>query len=456
VLSFVFGVALGFGVINLVKLNYEVEETKAILLSSIENSVKSEKKEYGKMIDAIIDLLREQYIDDIKDDIYKEALNGMMMSLDPHSAFYTEKEFKELLIQTKGEFGGLGIVVTKDNLNLIKVVSPIDDTPASKAGILAGDYIGEINGESTYNMPLTDAVEKMRGKVGEKVKLVILRRNTDKPIELILKREIIKVASIKTDFRRDGILYMRITNFAENTQSDFVKAFNKAVNDNKNIEISGFILDLRNNPGGLLDQAVKISELFLEKDKVVVYIKGKNQVLLNTLRATSEKQMIASTIPMVVLVNGGSASASEIVAGALQDHGRAIILGEKTFGKASVQQVFPLIDGSALKITVARYYTPNDRSLQLDGVIPDIIIKEGEVRFFDNQNNIREEDLKGRLEKAPVDIVSKTIREKLKKDGKEKMIEEPEEIKDYQLSKAIDLLKGISIFNKNLGNVGKN
>ncbi|MDR0571494.1 MAG: PDZ domain-containing protein, partial [Rickettsiales bacterium] len=251
VLSLLFGITLGFGIINLAKLNLDVGTTNKILLSSVENIGGSEKKEYGKMIDAIIDLLKEQYVDDIKDDIYKEALNGMMMSLDPHSAFYTEKEFKELMIQTKGEFGGLGIVVTKDSLNLIKVVSPIDDTPASRAGILAGDYIGEINGESTYNMPLVDAVEKMRGKVGEKVKLVILRRNTDKPIELSLKREIIKVASVKSEFRKDGIIYMRITNFAENTQNDFMKAFNKVVNDKKNAEISGFVLDLRNNPGGL-------------------------------------------------------------------------------------------------------------------------------------------------------------------------------------------------------------
>jgi carboxyl-terminal processing protease len=451
--------------VSLAKFNAEIKEMQAempTLFSSNDNVVKNQKvnvtnidkKEYGKMIDAIIELLREKYVDEIKEDIYKEALNGIMNSLDPHSAFFTEKEFNEMKIQTKGEFGGLGIVVTKDNTNLIKIVSPIDGTPASKAGVMAGDYIGKINGESTYNMQLSDAVDKMRGKVGEKVKITILRRGLDKPIELNLKREIIKTPSVKGELREDGIAYMRITNFIETTRSDFVKTFDKITSENKNIGINGLILDLRNNPGGLLDQAVGISELFLEKNKAIVSIKGKNQVLLEEFKSTSDRMLIEQRIPMVILVNEGSASASEIVAGALQDHKRTLILGERTFGKASVQQLYPLKDGTALKITIARYYTPNNRSLQLDGIVPDILIKNAKVEFADNQFNLREEDLKGRLEKASTDIVTKTLNEKITTDDAKP--QKNEEISDYQLSKAIDLIKGINIFNKNTEDVEKN
>ncbi|MDR2760419.1 MAG: S41 family peptidase [Rickettsiales bacterium] len=411
------------------------------------NGEAGEEKRYGKIIDAVISLLKDQYIDDIKDDIYKEALNGIMSSLDPHSAFFTEKEFAEMRMQTKGEFGGLGIVVTKDNLNLIKIISPIDNTPASRAGVLAGDYISEINGETTYNMSLNDAVERMRGKVGERVKIVILRNGADKPIELTLKREIIKTQSVKGEMRDDNILYMRITNFIETTGDDFLKTFNKIVLENKNKKINGVALDLRNNPGGLLNQAVRISEFFLEKGKTIVLIKGKNQVLLDEFKSTAGKQILDSGTPVVVLVNGGSASASEIVAGALQDHKRAIVLGETTFGKASVQQIFPMNDGSALKITIARYYTPNGRSLQLDGIVPDIIVKDAEVKYSENSFNLREENLKGRLDRAPVDIITKTLNERREKEKKKN--EKADETADYQLSRALDLIRGINVFSGN-------
>jgi carboxyl-terminal processing protease len=468
VLFFILGILFTYEYITIAKFNAEIREIRnananvPLLLSNNDTTAKInnnkvaatniDKKEYGKIIDIVIELLREKYVDEVKEDIYKEALNGIMNSLDPHSAFLTEKEYGEMKIQTKGEFGGLGIVVTKDNTNLVKVISPIDNTPASKAGVLSGDYIGEINGESTYTMSLTDAVDKMRGKVGEKVKIIILRKGMDKPIELVLKREIIKTLSVRGELKDDGIVYMRITNFIGTTRNDFVKIFNKIILENKNTKINGLVIDLRNNPGGLLDQAVGISELFLKKNKLVVSIKGKNQVLIEKFETSLDEMLIDSKVPIVVLVNEGSASASEIVASALQDHKRAIILGERTFGKASVQQVYPLKDGTALKITIARYYTPNDRSLQLDGVIPDIIIKNAEVKFANNQISVREEDLKGRLDKAPTDIVAKTLSENVNDKSKK----DANEITDYQLSKAIDLIKGINIFNRNVEDVKSN
>jgi carboxyl-terminal processing protease len=276
----------------------------------------------------------------------------------------------------------------------------------------------------------------------------------DKPIELNLKRELIKTPSVRGEFRGDGIMYMRITNFIETTRNDFIKTFDKIMSENKGSQIRGFILDLRNNPGGLLDQAIEVSELFLEKGLVIVSIKGKNQALLDEFKSNSDKMLIGLDVPVVVLVNEGSASASEIVAGALQDHKRAIVLGERTFGKASVQQIYPLKDGTALKLTIARYYTPNNRSLQLDGVVPDIIAKNAEIKFTGNQSNLREEDLKGHLNKAPADIIAKTLSEKVAKaDVKPK---KDEEVSDYQLSKAIDLIKGINIFNKNAKDAEEN
>ena len=386
----------------------------------------------------IVERIKLSYVEEVDEaKLYEGALKGMLSSLDPHSAYLTDKEFKEMQIQTKGEFGGLGIVVTKDS-NFIKVVSPIDGTPAAKAGILAGDYISEIDGKSTFDMSLTDAVELMRGKVGGRVKIVVLRKNEKEPLDFTLRREVIKIDSVSGELRSDGILYIRISNFIENTYKDMVALINKYKKEN----INGVILDLRNNPGGLLDQSIKVSEVFLDGNKVVVSIKGKNNQFLEDYKTTNKKAILAN-IPVVVLVNEGSASASEIVAGALQDYKVAIIMGEKTFGKASVQQLFPLVNGGAIKLTIARYYTPSGRSIQLDGIEPDIFVKKAEISYKDLKSyKIREEDLDGHLEN---DIVDKTVKE-LKKDKDEKTKEE--DVSDFQLLRAIDFIKSINFYNK--------
>lgn len=386
----------------------------------------------------IVERIKLSYVEDIDEKkLYEGALKGMLSSLDPHSTYLTDKEFKEMQIQTKGEFGGLGIVVTKDS-NFIKVVSPIDGTPAAKAGILAGDYIAEIDDKSTFDMSLTDAVELMRGKVGGRVKIVVLRKNEKEPLNFNLRREVIKIDSVSGELRKDGILYVRISNFIENTHKDLVALINKY----KKEEIKGVILDLRNNPGGLLDQSIKVSEVFLDGNKVVVSIKGKNNQFLEDYK-TSNKKAILTNIPIVVLVNEGSASASEIVAGALQDYKVAVIMGEKTFGKASVQQLFPLVNGGAIKLTIARYYTPLGRSIQLDGIEPDIFVKKAEIKYEDlKSREVREKDLDGHLEN---DIVDKTIKE-LKKNKEEETKED--DINDFQLLRAVDFIKSINFYNK--------
>lgn len=370
--------------------------------------------------------------------LYEYAMKGLLSSLDPHSTYMNKKEFEEMKISTKGEFGGLGIVVTKDS-NFIKVVSPIDDTPAFRAGIKSGDYISKINDELTYDMSLEKAVEKMRGKPGTTVKIVILRKGENEPLEIELKREIIKVDAIKGRIEKDDILYLKITSFIETTHKDMVAMYNKLKSSLGDKKPQGIVLDLRNNPGGLLDQAVKISELFLEKDKIVVSIKGRDDKILETYKS-DKNDVLFENIPIVVLVNEGSASASEIVAGALQDHKKAVIMGTKTFGKASVQSVFPLTNGGAVKMTIARYYTPSGRSIQADGIVPDITVEEAIVNFNNNEQRIREKDLNGHLEKGKEDIVSKSIKENKKEYSKN--------ISDYQLSKAIDLIIGINYYNK--------
>lgn len=389
-----------------------------------------------------LERIKLSYVEDIDEkEIYENALKGVLSSLDPHSMYMNEKEFKEMQVQMKGEFGGLGIVVTKDG-SFIKVISPIDDTPAAKAGVLSGDYISEIDGANTFDMSLLDAVEKMRGKVGEKVKIVVLRTGETKPIELTLRREIIKSDVVKGNIESGNIIYLRITNFIETTQQDLISMFNKLKNKLDNKIPKGIVLDLRNNPGGLLDQSVKVSELFLDGNKTVVSIKGKDNAFLEDYKTTNKKALIKD-IPIIVLVNEGSASASEIVAGALQDYKVAIVMGEKTFGKASVQQIFPLINGGAIKMTIARYYTPLGRSIQLDGIVPDIIVKKGTVLFNEKTYpKIREKDLKGHLEKQ--DIVSQSIEDNKKEENKGSNDNED----DYQLLKAIDLINGINFYNK--------
>ena len=310
----------------------------------------------------VMERAKISYVEEVSDrKLIESAINGMLVSLDPHSSYLDEQSFKYMSEQTSGKFGGLGIEVTMEN-SVVKVVSPIDDTPAAKAGLKPGDYITSIDGEQVMGLTLNEAVDKMRGKVGTKVKLTIRRAN-EKPFDVTLKREEIKIQSVKSEVKSGDVAYIRVSSFSENID----KMIEKAVKDARKKtdgKLAGVVLDVRNNPGGLLDQAVSVSDLFLDKGEIVS-TRSRNES--DTIKYTAEKGDIVKGLPIVVLINEGSASASEIVAGALQDHHRAIVMGEKSFGKGSVQTVIPLGKYGAMRLTTARYYTPSGRSIPAKG-----------------------------------------------------------------------------------------
>ena len=365
--------------------------------------------------------------------LIEAAINGMLTSLDPHSSYLDAEGFAYMSEQTRGKFGGLGIEVTMDN-GLVMVVSPIDDTPAAKAGIKSGDYITHIDGQTVIGLTLNEAVAKMRGKIGTKIKLSVRRANT-KPFEVTLKREEIKIHSVKTEIKNDDILYVRISSFAEDNDKEISKAVQDARKKLKN-KLAGIVIDVRNNPGGLLDQAVAVSDLFLDKGEIVS-TRSRNEE--DTVRYTAQNGDIASGLPIVVIINEGSASASEIVAGALQDHHRAIVIGEKSFGKGSVQTVIPLGEYGAMRITTARYYTPSGRSIQAKGIEPDILVKPAKVEEIESYGlNIKEAELKGALKNEEED-------KSAKKDSENKESDK-DEISDYQLIRALDLVKALSLY----------
>lgn len=380
----------------------------------------------------VMERAKLNYVEEVSDKkLIESAINGMLTSLDPHSSYLDAESFNYMSEQTKGKFGGLGIEVTMDN-GLVKVVSPIDDTPAAKAGIKAGDYITHINDETVVGMSLNDAVSRMRGKIGEKVKLSIRRVNS-KPIELTIKRQEIKIQSVKNEIKEDSIVYVRISSFTEDVDKSVSEAVEKAKKKLKN-KLLGIVIDVRNNPGGLLDQAVDVSDLFLEKGEIVS-TRSRNES--DTVKFMATEGDIAKGLPIVVIINEGSASASEILAGALQDHHRAIILGEKSFGKGSVQTVIPLRDYGAMRLTTARYYTPSGRSIQAKGIEPDIEVKPAKVEELESYAlNISEADLNNAL-KNDSDIQPE------KKNGKSK-----EDLADYQLVRALDLVKALALYSK--------
>ena len=384
---------------------------------------------YLKFLGETIEKIKSDYVDDVKNkELVESAINGMLSSLDPHSSFLNADSLKQMKIQTKGEFGGLGIEVTMEN-GFVKVISPIDDTPAYKAGIKAGDYITHLDGKSVIGLNLNEAVDKMRGPAGTKLKVTIGRSNQE-AFNVTIKRDIIKISSVKSKLEED-VGYIRITTFSEQTSKatkDAIKEFKKEKN------LRGYVLDLRNNPGGLLDQAVSVSDLFLEKGEIVS-TRGKNSKNPEMYKAKSGD--IIDGKPLVVIINGGSASASEIVAGALQDHKRAILLGTRSFGKGSVQTIIPVKPYGALRMTTAKYFTPSGRSIQKTGIEPDIVVEERELKKADNKKISREEDLKGAL---------KNPSNKDKKEEKENK-EKSDEIEDFQLSRALDLVRGISLYN---------
>ena len=385
----------------------------------------------------VMERTKALYVEETSDKkLIESAINGMLVSLDPHSSFLDAKSFKYMNEQTKGKFGGLGIEVTMEN-GVVKVVSPIDDTPAAKAGIKAGDYITDIDGESVIGQTLNEAVDKMRGKVGTKVKLTI-QRAAEKPFDVKIKREEIKIQSVKSDVKNDDIAYIRISSFTEEVDANVKKAIEKARKETKN-KLRGIVIDVRNNPGGLLDQAIALSDLFLDRGEIV---STRSRDEKDTIKYSANEGDIAKGLPIVVLINEGSASASEIVAGALQDHHRAILLGEKSFGKGSVQTIIPLGEYGAMRITTARYYTPSGRSIQAEGIEPDILVKPAKVEVIERLYNVSEANLSNALKNEQKDD-NKNVADKAKQDKKE------QDLKDYQLVRALDLVKALSLYGSN-------
>ena len=337
-------------------------------------------------------------------------------------------------VQTKGEFGGLGIEVTMEN-GLVKVVSPIDETPAAKAGIKSGDYISHIDEEPVMGLSLSEAVEKMRGLVNTKIKVTVIREGQEK-FDVTITRAIIKITSIKTKSEKD-VGYLRITSFTQKTYKNLVKEFNK-LNKNMNGNMKGLVLDLRNNPGGLLNQAVSVSDAFLERGEIVS-TRGRDNKGEQRFNAT--KGDITNGLPIVILINGGSASASEIVAGALQDHKRGILMGTKSFGKGSVQTIIPVTSKGAVRLTTARYYTPSGTSIQAKGIDPDIYVPQSKIEVLEKRTPRKESDLRGHLEEEGI---NKKESKDIAKNTEEEILDS--EIEDYQLNRAIELIRSINVY----------
>ena len=390
----------------------------------------------------IFSKIKSDYVENIEDStLLKNAIRGMLQGLDPHSAYLDKDSYKELQEGTAGEFGGLGIEVGYED-GFVKVISPIDDTPAKRAGIKAGDLIIRLDGKSVKGISLMEAVKMMRGKPGSEIELTILRGGEEKPFNVTIVRDIITVKNIKAETIESAFGYIRISNFQIHTVDDLSKALTKLESENNNM-LKGLVLDLRNNPGGLLNAAVGVSDLFLDEG-LIVYTEGR--VKGSKLKFNAKPSEMFKDIPIIVLVNGGSASASEIVAGALQDHRRAIIMGERTFGKGSVQTILPMNDETALKLTTARYYTPSGRSIQASGIEPDMIVKN--IKFDVKQNNmgnglIKESDLTGHLDSE----VTKNDSNQKKDNVDNSSLAET----DYQLYEALNVLKGLSIHLKKAG-----
>ena len=389
--------------------------------------------------------VREAYVEEVSEkNLVKSAINGMLANLDPHSSFLDDEDFEDMQVQTKGTFGGLGIEVTMED-GFVKVVSPIDDTPADKANIQPGDLIIGIDSEGVYGLTLDEAVEKLRGKIGDPVLITIRRGNKD-PFEVEIIRDEIKISSVKNEIF-DNIGYIRLTTFSQQTTPGLVKAvqgFKKELGD----ELQGIVLDLRNNPGGLLSEAISVSDSFLELGEIVS-TRGRDGK--DSTHHYSRPGDIANGLPLVVLINSGSASASEIVAGALKDHKRAVVLGTRSFGKGSVQTVIPLPGHGAMRLTTARYYTPSGISIQAKGIAPDIEVKVSKIEPIDF-GIVREEDIRGALDKNEdntTDDLSENEETSLDKEKDQSEINQDEI--DFQLSRALDLIRGASVF-KNLKN----
>ena len=372
----------------------------------------------------VMDRIKAAYVEPVDDKtLLENAIKGMLSNLDPHSAYLGPEDFQELQESTSGEFGGLGIEVGQED-GFIKVVSPIDDTPASRAGVQAGDLIVKINGAPTRGQTMTEAVDKMRGKVGDKITLTLVRDGGN-PFDVTLARAVIQVKSVKSQLLENDYGYIRITQFQVKTGDEVGKALAKLRKDNGK-KLSGIVLDLRNNPGGVLQSAVEVADHFLTKGRIAN----------SELRFSADPADASEGVPLVVLINGGSASASEIVAGALQDQKRAVLMGTDSFGKGSVQTVLPLANDRALKLTTALYFTPNGRSIQAQGIVPDIEVRQAKLTAEVDTDNFKEADLQGHLGNGNGGADRPT--------GSSKRKERPQD-DDFQLSQALSLLKGLNI-----------
>ena len=410
----------------------------SFLAVSPANSNESKKETYEQLdlFGQVFDLVKSKYVEEVKSkDLIEAAINGMLSSLDPHSGFLVPKSYDDMQVDTKGSFGGLGIEVTQQD-GFVKVVSPMDDTPAYKAGVLAGDFITFVDDKPMLGLSLSEAVEIMRGPVGSTIKLTIVREGLEDPIEVQVIRDVIKLTAARVRIE-NNVVIMRVTTFNEQTMpnlEDGIKAVMEQIGEK---EPKGFVLDLRNNPGGLLSEAISVTDLFLDQGEIVSTRdrEGKGE------RYKAIKGDIAEGKPLVILINAGSASASEIVAGALQDHRRAIVLGTKSFGKGSVQSVLPMGQSGGIRLTTARYYTPSGRSIQALGVTPDIFLKFKRVEESeeDKRKTFSEADLEGALSN---DSLTDTEKEMLRKEEISFQETNERRNKDNQLAHAIDLIEG--------------
>ena len=434
---------------------------------------KSELYQQLNLFGDVLERVRRDYVEPVDEKtLIENAINGMLTALDPHSSYMNPKTYKDMQVQTKGEFGGLGIEVTMEN-GVIKVVSPIDDTPASKAGLQSGDLIFALDGEPVQGLTLQEAVEKMRGKVGTPIKISVRRAGKD-PFDVSLTRETIKVKSVRYRLEGGDIGYIRVTSFTEQSTSGVLDAVEKLKKEAGN-KLKGYILDLRNNPGGLLDQAIAMSDAFLDKGEIVSVKARKSE---DVQRWNAKPGDVAGGLPIVVLINGGSASASEIVAGALQDHKRAIVLGTRSFGKGSVQTIMQVTGGGAIRLTTALYFTPSGRSIQKEGIKPDIEVEPAKIENIQARAGFREENLRRSITnpndkpadkpeptsrptpsrkppsratpspRPPSPATRRTTRPRPPgRDGAGDPDEPPKEaVADYQLLRAVDLIRGISLY----------